>query len=171
MFVSDTTIDLILRGLLLAAIAIIWVTVLIRLNGLRTLSKMTNFDFVMTIAMGSVAAGVVQASDWNGFWQAFIGMAGLVLVQYLAARLRSSSDTMEQVMQNEPLLIMRDGEILHDALKQARMSESDVLAKLREANALELDQVRAVVLETTGDVSVLHGERFDEKLLQGIRNY
>lgn len=169
MFVSDTTIDIVLRGLLLAAIAIIWVTVLIRINGLRTLSKMTNFDFVMTIAMGSVAAGVVQASDWPAFWQAFVGMAGLVLVQYLAARLRSSSDTMEQVMQNEPLLIMRDGEILPDALKQARMSESDVMAKLREANALEISNVRAVVLETTGDVSVLHGENLDDRLLDGIR--
>lgn len=170
MFVSETGPDIVIRGIVLAALALIWVTILIRVNGLRTLSKMTNFDFVMTIAMGSVVAGAVQASEWSTFAQAIVGMGGLVLVQFVAARLRSSSDLIEQTIQNEPLLIMRDGKILHDALKQARMSESDVIAKLREANALEFDQVRAVVLETTGDVSVLHGESFDEKLLQGIRN-
>ena len=170
MFVSQTGPDIVIRGFVLAALALTWVTILIRVNGLRTLSKMTNFDFVMTVAMGSVVAGAVQASEWSTFAQAIVGMGGLVLVQFIAARLRSSSELIEQTIQNEPLLIMRDGKILHDALKQARMSESDVIAKLREANALELDQVRAVVLETTGDVSVLHGERFDEELLQGIRN-
>ena len=54
--------DIIARGVLLAIAAIIWVVVLIRLNGLRSLSKMTNFDFVMTIALGSLVAGAAQAS-------------------------------------------------------------------------------------------------------------
>lgn len=41
--------------------------------------------------------------------------------------------------------------------------------KLREANVLDLSQVRAVILETTGDVSVLHGDVCSEKLLQGTK--
>ena len=32
------------------------------------------------------------------------------------------------------------------------------MPKLREANVLNTNQIRAVVLETTGDISVLHGE-------------
>ena len=41
---------------------------------------------------------------------------------------------------------------------------------LREANALQLSQVRAVILEDTGDVSVLHGpEEVDDELLEGVR--
>lgn len=169
MFVTETGPDLALRGILLAAIALVWVTVLIRINGLRTLSKMTNFDFVMTIAMGSVVAGVVQADSWTVFAQAMIGMGGLVLAQFLAAKLRSSSNAIEDAMQNEPILLMRDGKIDDNALDEARMSKSDLIAKLREANALKLDSVRAVVLETTGDISVLHGEDFDERLLDGVR--
>ena len=54
--------DIIARGVLLAIAAIIWVVVLIRLNGLRSLSKMTNFDFVMTVALGSLVAGVVSGA-------------------------------------------------------------------------------------------------------------
>ncbi|WP_249171969.1 DUF421 domain-containing protein [Erythrobacter sp. JK5] len=131
---------------------------------------MTNFDFVMTVAMGSVAAGVIQASDWQTFAQAMIGMAGLVIAQYIAAKLRSSSDRVEQVMQNQPLLIMRDGQILSDALGQARMAESDLIAKLREANVLDFSEVRAVVLETTGDVSVLHGQKLDERLIENVKS-
>ena len=169
MFVSDGTLDLVLRGVILVAVALAWVTILIRLTGLRSLSKMTNFDFVMTIALGSLAAGAAQSTDWDGFVQAAIAMAALFVVQAIAARVRKSSDAFEDAMQNEPLMLMRDGEILQQALKKSRVAESDLIAKLREANVMDFGEVRAVVLETTGDVSVLHGEKLDERLIENVR--
>ena len=169
MFTDNTWFDIFLRGVLLSVAAIGWIVVLIRINGLRSLSKMTNFDFVMTIALGSLVAGAAQASDWQGFAQAMMAMVGLFVVQYTAARLRESSNTVEGVMQNDPVFLMRDGEFFEDALTSTRVAKSDLIAKLREANVLDLSEVRAVVLETTGDVSVLHGERLQETLIAGVR--
>ncbi len=169
MFTDNTWFDIILRGVLLSVAAIGWIVVLIRINGLRSLSKMTNFDFVMTIALGSLVAGAAQAGDWPGFAQAMMAMVGLFVVQYTAARLRKSSNTVEGVMQNDPVFLMRDGEFFEDALTSTRVAKSDLIAKLREANVLDLSEVRAVVLETTGDVSVLHGERLQETLIAGVR--
>ena len=169
-FLSQTAPDLVLRGIILSAAALVWVTLLIRLNGLRSLSKMTNFDFVMTVALGSLVAGAAQASEWSSFAQAMIAMAGLFITQFVAARLRKSSESIEDAMQNEPILLMRDGQILHEALDKTRVAESDLIAKLREANVLHFEEVRAVVLETTGDVSVLHGDRLDEKLIANVRS-
>ncbi|MXO83224.1 DUF421 domain-containing protein [Altererythrobacter aestiaquae] len=168
MFLDNTTFDLILRGLVLTAFALIWVVLLIRVTGLRSLSKMTNFDFIMTVAMGSLVAGAGQASEWSGFAQAITAMVGLFLTQYVAARMRKSSDAVEAAMQNDPVMLMRDGVIDYDALKRTRVAESDLIAKLREANVLNFSEVRAVVLETTGDVSVLHGDALDEKLIENI---
>jgi len=46
-----------------------------------------------------------------------------------------------------------------------------VRAKLREANVFNYHEVEAVVLETTGDVSVLHGgSNFDNDLLADVRH-
>ena len=73
-------------------------------------------------------------------------------------------------MQNAPVFLMRDGEFCEGALKETRVAKSDVIAKLREANAMDLSKVRAVVLETTGDVSVLHGETLDERLIENVRS-
>ena len=167
-FLSQPTFDLVLRGLILAAVALLWVVILIRINGLRTLSKMTSFDFLMTVAMGSLLAGAAQADSWSKFAQPMVAMVGLTLAQYLAARVRKSSGTLEDAMQNEPRLLMRDGKIIESALKETRVARSDIYAKLREANATEIDKVRAVVLETTGDVSVLHGDALDERVLSGV---
>lgn len=170
MLIDSAWLDVLLRGLVLAILAMTWAVVLIRLNGLRSLSKMTNFDFVMTIALGSLIAGGAQASDWQAFAQVVSAIAGLFLAQYLAARIRQASDRAESVMQNAPLILMRNGEWQADALKSARVARSDLVAKLREANVLDLNQVRAVVLETTGDVSVLHGDQLDETLLENVRS-
>ncbi len=130
---------------------------------------MTNFDFVMTVALGSLVAGGAQATEWTAFLQVIAGMAAMFITQVIAARLRRSSDRIESVIANEPQLLMRNGEILHDALKACRVAESDLIAKLREANVLDFSAVRAVVLETTGDVSVLHGDELDERLIANVR--
>ena len=168
MFFENTLLDLVARGFALAAMGIFWVVVLIRLNGLRSLSKMTNFDFVMTIALGSLLATAAGADSWQVFGQSLAAQAALFFVQWGTAKLRRSSDTIETVMQNAPVFLMRDGQFCEDALDTTRVSKSDLIAKLREANALDLDKVHAVVLETTGDVSVLHGDRLDERLIENV---
>ncbi|MEO1968393.1 MAG: YetF domain-containing protein [Sphingomonadaceae bacterium] len=160
--------DALARGAVLAVVALSWVVVQVRMVGLRSLSKMTSFDFVMTIALGSLVAGAAQAANWSQFVQPLAAMTGLFFAQWLAARLRKLSDVFEEVIQNRPMLLMRDGKIDHQALKHTRVAESDLLAKLRHANVLNLKDVRAVVLETTGDVSVLQGEGLDEIILKGV---
>lgn len=169
MFLDQTGPDILLRGFALAIAALLWVILLIRVNGLRSLSKMTNFDFVMTIALGSLVASASQSTQWSSFAQSLLAMAALFVVQWVAARLRKASKLFERASQNTPVVLMRDGRFCDDALDRTRVSRSDVLAKLREANVLALDQVRAVVLETTGDVSVLHGEALADELLDGVR--
>ena len=168
MVFENTLLDLVARCFALAAMGIFWVVVLIRLNGLRSLSKMTNFDFVMTIALGSLLATAAGADSWQVFGQSLAAQAALFFVQWGTAKLRRSSDTIETEMQNAPVFLMRDGQFCEDALDTTRVAKSDVIAKLREANALDLDKVHAVVLETTGDVSVLHGDRLDERLIENV---
>lgn len=151
-------------------LALGWMTLLTRLNGLRSLSKMTNFDFVTTVAFGSLLAGAGQASEWPAFLQALAAMAGLMIAQATISFLRYRSEPFEQVVTNQPCLIMRDGEFDEAALKANGVRREDMIAKLREANVLQLSEVRAAVLETTGDVSVLHGSvQIDEVILEDVR--
>lgn len=143
------------------------VIAIIRLNGLRSLSKMSSFDFAVTVAIGSIMASTVATSTpvANGA----LAVAALLIVQAVIARLRRA-DRFESVVDNTPSLLMRDGEFMDAALARSRVTRSDVIAKLREANVLELTEVRAVILETTGDISVLHGEApVDDVLLEGVR--
>ena len=162
--------DAALRGLILSVIGLVWVVLLVRVNGLRSFSKMTNFDFVMTIAIGSLLAGAAQSTGWPTFLQSVGAMVGLFAVQRVLARLRKMSAAFESAIQNEPIVLMRDGVLLQEALTSSRVARNDLTAKLREANVLDLGKVRAVVLETTGDISVLHGDECADELLDGVRD-
>ena len=44
--------------------------------------------------------------------------------------------------------------ILYENLKHARVEENQLISKLREANVLNYNQVFAVVLESTNDISL-----------------
>jgi uncharacterized membrane protein YcaP (DUF421 family) len=150
-----------------AAVAL--VVVLTRIFGLRSFSKMSGFDFAVTVAIGSVMAAT-SMSPGTPFWHGALTLVILFVAQTAVAQARSRLGGVVKVTDNAPLLIMRDGEILHDNLRGAGMTVGDLIGKLREANALEFSQVRAVVFEPTGDVSVLHGPTFDDRLLDGVRH-
>ncbi len=156
------------------------VILLTRLAGVRSFSKMSGFDFAVTVAIGSVLGSVILSKNppiGNGV-AALIFLFGL---QIGMAVLRSRFPGLQLLADNKPRLIMIGHEIQYDQLKKAKMTESDLWGKLREANVFQFSQVLAVIAETTGDVSVLHtsddvrdvqpellrgvvaGERYDRK--------
>jgi len=168
MFGLEPVPDMIVRGALLSLLGLAWIILLVRVVGLRSFSKMTSFDFVMTVATGSLLATMATASKWPVFCQSLIGLTMLFIAQLLLAKGRKASDSFEDAIGNDPKLLMRDGEILEDALAKTRVSRSDLIGKLREANVLHFSEVRAVVLEATGDISVLHGDQLHDDLLEGV---
>jgi uncharacterized membrane protein YcaP (DUF421 family) len=168
MFTDAPWLDVLLRGVLLAAVGMVWINFLVRMLGLRSFSKMASIDFVMTVAMGSLLASAAASGGWKELAQVLAGVAALFALQWIFAKGRRHSDAFQATVENEPVLLMEHGVVLDEALDATRVAQGDLMAKLREADVRRLEEVRAVVLETTGDVSVMTGE-CDERLLQGVR--
>lgn len=142
-----------------------------RLAGVRTFSKMSSFDFAVTVAIGSLIASTVLSQD-PPLFQAIIALACLFGIQMGVARLRENK-LVQQIVDNKPVLLMDGTKMLEQNMKKAKVSHSDMLAKLREANVTQFRQVKAVIMETTGDISVLHHSdeehELDEDLLDDLR--
>lgn len=143
-----------------------------RLHGLRSFSKMSGFDFAVTVSFGSILAGAVTAPKTN--LDVFLfALGGLFVMQVILSQARARFSFPATLLDNAPLLVMESGNILKANLKNAGMTEADLIAKLREANAFDLRTVHAVIVESTGDVSVLHGDpdgpKPDPRVLEGVR--
>jgi uncharacterized membrane protein YcaP (DUF421 family) len=138
-----------------------------RLSGVRSLAKMSSFDFAATVAVGStVAAGITGNVSLS---IAVLALAMLFGLQYLVAVLRRR-DLLHGLVDNAPILLMAGAQVLEGNLRHARVSREELWSQLRLSGVHRRDQVRAVVMETTGDISVLRvGEAFDDELLAGVR--
>jgi len=66
--------------------------------------------------------------------------------------------------------VLRDGQLLHDALRASRLAESEVRQAVRSSGSGDLSQVGAVVLESDGTLSVItDGQMGDGSALGDLR--
>ncbi len=157
-------------GSLILFVVIILLT---RIIGLRSFAKFTAYDFAFTIAIGSIISSTLTSS--TSVTHGSVAIAGLLFLTYIFSTLQKKFPSINTLISNKPLLLMKGQTILHDNLKHARIEKSQLIAKLREANVLDFKQIEAVVLESTGDISVLHKSSESEdtnlsaELLKGVR--
>ncbi len=132
------------------------IILLTRIIGKRSFSKMSSFDFAMTVAVGSIVATTILSSSVK----LIEGLVGLTMVYVLqiSIALARRNKTFQNIVDNSPLLLMDGEKIISSNLRKARVTEGDLRSKLREANVTQLSQIKAVIFETTGDISVLHKE-------------
>lgn len=142
-----------------------------RIAGVRTFSKMSSFDFAVTVAIGSLIATTILTKN-PPLVQSVVGLGTLFIIQMSIATLREKS-FVRSIVDNEPILLMNGSQMLTDNMKKAKVTPQDILGKLREANVTQFKQIKAVVMETTGDISVLHhhdeDHELEEKLLEDVR--
>lgn len=160
-----------LLSIVIATIAIFAaIIILVRISGKRSFSKISSFDFASTIAIGSIIASGILLEDIS-ITKAVVALSTIFALQSLAAYLLRYP-FFKKTLDNKPLLLMSKGTILHRNLRSANITEDDLRSKLREANVFQLSNVHAVILERTGDLSVLHNSdkdaKLDEWLLEGI---
>ena len=163
--------DPLLQTLTASFLIFLLVIMVTRIIGLRSFAKFTVYDFAITIAIGSIISSTLTSS--TSVAHGFTAIAGLLGLAYLFSALQRKFSLLNSFISNRPLLLMDGPEIIHQNLKSARVHEDQLIAKLREANVYNFNQVIAVVLETTGDISVLHRsncreDEFEKRLLQGV---
>ena len=156
------------RALFLTALAIMWSLLLARIVGLRSFSKASAFDFVATVATGSLVAQAGTRDNWPAFVQAMGAIGAVFLVRYLLAFVRKRSSAVEQAIENAPVLLIEDGRYLREAMRETRVTQSTLLEKMRMADVASLAEVRAAILETTGDITIMTASSIDPALLEGV---
>ncbi|WP_048331067.1 DUF421 domain-containing protein [Bizionia psychrotolerans] len=164
--------DPILITFLASFLIFIVVIVLTRIVGLRSFAKFTAYDFAFTVAIGSIISSTLTSSTTVAHGS--MAIASLLILTFIFSFLQRRFPALDQAISNKPLLLMKGNQILDANLKHSRIQKSQLIAKLREANVTNFNQVLAVVLEATGDISVLHkansdSAELDSEILNGVR--
>lgn len=142
------------RVLIIGVLGYVALVFWLRVSGKRTLSKWNVFDFVVTIALGSILASVIISKS-VALLEGILAFVVLIGLQYLITWLSVRSSKFAALVKAEPTLLLSDGEYCTAALKSQRVTKSEIRAAIRGAGILAIEDVAAVVLETDGSFSVL----------------
>ena len=143
-----------IRTIILGTIAYVVIILMLRISGKRTLSKWNSFDFVVTIAFGSILSSILL-SPKDSFGTGVLGFALLVFFQYVLTWVAARSSLVQKLIKSEPALLLYKGEFKDDVLKRERVAQGEVLAALRANGIGAVEDADAVILETDGSFSVI----------------
>ncbi|GGD09035.1 DUF421 domain-containing protein [Pyruvatibacter mobilis] len=130
------------------------IVLFIRVGGKRSTSQMNNFDWIVTVAIGSLASSGILLSEVS-VADALAGMAVLMALQYVLTRAAFSSEWVARLVKAEPRLLFHDGKFLRAAMRRERVTEPEIMSKMREQGIADLCDVHSVVLETDASVSII----------------
>jgi uncharacterized membrane protein YcaP (DUF421 family) len=156
------------RVLALGVVSYAGLVLVLRTSGKRTLAKMNAFDLVVTVALGSTLATALLSTD-VALAEALVAFATLAALQAIVAWSSVRWPRIEAIAKAEPRLLLRRGQLLPEAMRAERVSESEILQALRNAGRVSVEEVDAVVLETDGSFSVIAGKGRSESALAGVR--
>ena len=142
-------------GWVAAKAALLFVTAIVgsRLSGRRILAEMSAVDFLAAVAVGAII-GRVPNSTTTSYVQGAVTLITVLLVHNVIARLRYLP-RFASLVDHPPRLLVDDGELQHRALRQCRLTREDLFGLLRQHDVQDLSEVRYVIFEQRGQVSVV----------------
>lgn len=161
----------IVRLVVVGVVMYVALVTFLRISGSRTLSTMSAFDFIITVAIGSVFGRALTATRVR-LAEAVAAFALLITLQYAVTRLKVRWPFLGRVVTNPPVLLYFRGEFLRDAMRRERVTKSELETAARKNDFSTLAEVEAIVLESSGEFSVMEsigdeaafGEELDEDL-------
>lgn len=163
--------DALLNTLIFGTLGYIGIILILRISGKRTLSKWNSFDFIITIALGSMLANLMLSTD-TSLAQGILGIGMLVFFQFIITWVSVRSKIFQQWIKSEPTLLLFQGELQQNALRHQRVTQGEVLAALRAEGIAGIEDVEAVILETDGSFSVIEKiKRSSASALVDVKGY
>ncbi|WP_100406943.1 DUF421 domain-containing protein [Bacillus solitudinis] len=142
------------RTVIVGVLAYIGLILVLRISGKRTLSKMNAFDLIVTIALGSTLATILLSKE-IALAEGMTAFLVLVGMQYLIAWLSVRSSKVSKMVKSTPELLYYNGQFFRETMKEKRVVEIEILQAARSNGLDSMEMVRAVILETDGNISVI----------------
>lgn len=159
------------RVLIMAVTAYVTLIFLLQVSGKRTLAKMTAFDFIVTVAIGSLLANIILSKD-TVFLEGITAFVVLIGAQYMISLFSIRSKKFESLVKPEPTLLLHRGQFLRQAMNDERITEADILSAIRQRGLSSIENVEAVIFEADGSFDVItEADQSSTSALKNVSNY
>jgi uncharacterized membrane protein YcaP (DUF421 family) len=157
------------RVVVVSASLFLLVVAILRIVGQQALAKMSGFDIVFTVTLGSVLATVAVTRDIT-VSEALAALVTMLALQEVIRRLQSRYLVAHHLVRQAPDVLVWNGDLLEDRLRATNISADEIRSAVRKAGLRSIGDARIVVLENDGEWSVIpkRSEASDESALYGL---
>jgi uncharacterized membrane protein YcaP (DUF421 family) len=158
----------VLRALIITLMAYISIVFLLRISGKRTLSKMNAFDFIVTIALGSALASISTSRDIT-LAEGLTVFIVLIFMQLIITWVSVRVKILKKIITSQPVMLLYKGEVIGENMKRERVTIEEINNEVRKKGLSNLQDIDIIVLETTGDITIIERLESPAQSVQNIK--
>jgi uncharacterized membrane protein YcaP (DUF421 family) len=136
----------------------VFLLVVFRIAGRRTLGEMSAFEFVILLIISETTQQALLDSD-PSMTNAGLVIITLIMSALVMSLLKQRWPRIQTMAEGRPLVLIENGRLKEEALKEARVGVDEILVAARSTQGLErMSQIKHAVLEASGGISIIPRE-------------
>jgi uncharacterized membrane protein YcaP (DUF421 family) len=128
-----------------------------RVIGKRELGRLSPFELVTLMLIPEILSNTVQGQ--GALITALAGLSTILLLVLVVSIVAQRFERMQKVLESEPTLLVADGRMLENNMNRERISPEELFGEMRKQGLSQLSEVRWAVLEPSGNVTFIPGEK------------
>ena len=132
----------------------VFIVAAIRVFGKKEFAQLSVVDVVFILLISNSVQTAMVGND-TSLSGGLVAALALFAMNYVFKRISLGSESMSKVIDGEPVLLIYDGKIRPNALKEASISLEQLKAVVREHGVEEISDVNLAIFEVDGNISVL----------------
>jgi uncharacterized membrane protein YcaP (DUF421 family) len=129
----------------------------IRLFGKKELAQLSVYDLVFILLISNAVQNAMVGPD-STLSGGLVAAGSLFVVNYILKQLQFRFPKFGKAIQGEAIMLVFQGKILSTHLKNAGITEDELMEVIREHGVAKVSDVDLAVLEVDGNISVLSTE-------------
>lgn len=142
-------------AVLRATAVFVFLVIVFRIAGRRTLMEMTTFDFILLLILSEATQNAMIGNDYS-VTNGFLVILTLVGLDIALSSVKHRIPITQKWLDGVPMIIVENGRPLKHLMDKARIDEDDIMASARKSQGVErMDQIKYAVLESSGGISII----------------
>lgn len=125
-----------------------------KLMGNREMSQLSMFDYISSIALGSIA-GEMAVMSTDSIIEPLVAMVIFVVFTIFISYITCKSIFLRRFFEGQCMLLYQNGQIYEKNLLKAKIDMDEFLSLCRISGFYDLEEVHTVYLESNGRISIL----------------
>lgn len=147
-------IDKLGRIVLTAVMVYVLIVLATKVSGKRSTSQLNNFDWIVTVMIGSLGASTILLENIP-FIEGAASIIVLYVLQFLVTKYASISPAFSSVILSEPRIVFYQGQFLPDAMRAERLTRQELECAMRSKGVHSLSEIEAIVFESDAKLTII----------------